>query len=121
MKAQSRYSLSRSKMIMCAGLLPKRKVAALPKPSHSHGDWASRLLKGRIADAPLLQRLMVAPQIGLQDALRRALSDVLPRLVLCHRGSLDSLAYWLAYTMVPIRRVARDARFRQSVDRNYGR
>jgi len=38
---------------------------------------------------------MVALQMGLEDALRCALSDGPPRLVLCHRGSLDPLAYWL--------------------------
>jgi len=39
---------------------------------------------------------MVALQIGLEEALRRALADGPPRLVLCHCGSLDPLAYWLA-------------------------
>jgi len=39
---------------------------------------------------------MVALQMALEDALRRALGDGPPRLVLCHRGSLDPLAYWLA-------------------------
>ncbi len=34
--------------------------------------------------------------MALEDALRRALADSSPRLVLCHRGSLDPLAYWLA-------------------------
>jgi predicted ATPase len=42
------------------------------------------------------QRLMVALQMALEDALRAALDDRSPRLVLCHRGSLDPLAYWRA-------------------------
>ena len=45
---------------------------------------------------PRFQRLMVALQMALEDALHRALGDGPPRLVLCHRGSLDPLAYWLA-------------------------
>jgi|YNPBryunderm2012_1023409.scaffolds.fasta_scaffold32218_1 hypothetical protein len=49
-----------------------------------------------MGDAPLLQRLMVALQMALEDALRRALCDGPPRLALCQRGSLDPLAYWLA-------------------------
>ena len=65
----------------------RRRVAALPEAiSLTRGLGVSPV-------EPRFQRLMVAPQIGLQEALRRALSDVPPRLVLCHCGSMDSLAY----------------------------
>jgi predicted ATPase len=45
---------------------------------------------------PLFQRLMVLLQMALEDAVRIGLKEVGPRFVLCHRGSLDPLAYWLA-------------------------
>jgi hypothetical protein len=45
---------------------------------------------------PLFQRLMVLLQTALEDAVRVGLQEAKPRLVLCHRGSLDPLAYWLA-------------------------
>lgn len=41
------------------------------------------------------QRLMVRAQWGLEDALTQTLLPDDDRLVLCHRGSLDPLAYWL--------------------------
>jgi len=67
------------------------RVAALPE--------AISLTRGLgVSPAePRFQRLMVALQMALEDALRRALADSSPRLVLCRRGSLDPLAYWLAY------------------------
>jgi hypothetical protein len=43
----------------------------------------------------LFQRLMVETQQGLEDALARTLDPSDRRLVLCHRGTLDPLAYWL--------------------------
>jgi len=43
----------------------------------------------------LFQRLMVHIQLGMEDGLRRALDPQDPRLILCHRGALDPLAYWL--------------------------
>ena len=43
----------------------------------------------------LFQKLMVEIQRGLEDALARALDPSDRRLVLCHRGTLDPLAYWL--------------------------
>lgn len=42
----------------------------------------------------LFQRVMVHLQVALEDGLARALGDD-PRAILCHRGSLDPLAYWL--------------------------
>lgn len=43
----------------------------------------------------LFQRLMVEMQTAMEDALVRALGPDDPRFILCHRGSLDPLAYWL--------------------------
>lgn len=43
----------------------------------------------------LFQRAMVHLQMALEDGLCRALENGPPCLILCHRGSLDPLAYWL--------------------------
>lgn len=43
----------------------------------------------------LFQRVMVYMQIAMEDSLSRALGSDNRRLILCHRGSLDPLAYWL--------------------------
>jgi predicted ATPase len=43
----------------------------------------------------LFQRVMVNLQIALEDGLQRALDPADPRVIICHRGSLDPLAYWL--------------------------
>lgn len=43
----------------------------------------------------LFQRLMVETQRALEDALSRILGLDDPRIILCHRGTLDPLAYWL--------------------------
>jgi len=43
----------------------------------------------------LFQRVMVHLQMALEDGLQCALDPEGPRLILCHRGSLDPLAYWL--------------------------
>jgi hypothetical protein len=43
----------------------------------------------------LFQRLMVETQCALEDVLSRILNPTDPRVVLCHRGTLDPLAYWL--------------------------
>ena len=43
----------------------------------------------------LFQRVMVYLQMALEDGLDRALGLDDPRAILCHRGSLDPLAYWL--------------------------
>ncbi len=43
----------------------------------------------------LFQRLMVEIQHGLENSLKRALAPTAPRFILCHRGTLDPLAYWL--------------------------
>jgi predicted ATPase len=44
----------------------------------------------------LFQRVLVHLQMSVEDGLQRALQDQAPRLILCNRGSLDPLAYWLA-------------------------
>jgi hypothetical protein len=41
------------------------------------------------------QGVMVALQMALEDGLGRGLGPDGPHLTLCHRGSLDPLAYWL--------------------------
>jgi len=66
-----------------------RVAALLEAISFTRGLGVSRA-------EPRSQRLMDALQIGLGDALRCVLADGTPHLVLCHRGSLDPLAYWLA-------------------------
>jgi adenylate kinase len=43
----------------------------------------------------LFQRLMVSMQIAMEDGLARGLGWEDSRAILCHRGSLDPLAYWL--------------------------
>lgn len=43
----------------------------------------------------LFQRLMVEVQAGLEDAVARSLEPNDRRFILCHRGTLDPLAYWL--------------------------
>ena len=41
------------------------------------------------------QHLMVETQCGLEDALARVLAGSEEQVVLCHRGALDPLAYWI--------------------------
>lgn len=43
----------------------------------------------------LFQRIMVHVQMALEDGLDRAFAAESGRFILCHRGSLDPLAYWL--------------------------
>lgn len=45
-------------------------------------------------DEMLFQRAIVHLQIGLEDGLERALGPDDRRFILCHRGSLDPLAFW---------------------------
>jgi len=46
-------------------------------------------------DEKLFQRVVVNLQVALEDGLDRALGPDDPRAIICHRGSLDSLAFWL--------------------------
>jgi hypothetical protein len=43
----------------------------------------------------LFQRVMVSLQRSLEDGMSHAFEPHEPRVILCHRGSLDPLAYWL--------------------------
>ena len=43
----------------------------------------------------LFQRLMVNMQMAMEDGIRHTMEGKAPRMILCHRGSLDPLAYWL--------------------------
>lgn len=43
----------------------------------------------------LFQRAVVHLQIGLEEGLKRILTSGDPRVIICHRGSLDPLAFWL--------------------------
>jgi hypothetical protein len=43
----------------------------------------------------LFQRMMVNIQMYLEDAVDRALGPEDNRAIICHRGSLDPLAYWI--------------------------
>lgn len=69
-------------------------------------DWTGRFLAlpetifavGQVGISPreqLFQRLMVKTQCALEEALCRTLGSDDPRFILCHRGTLDPLAYWL--------------------------
>jgi len=71
-----------------------------------HPDWAGHFVAlpeaiavaGRTGISPrqrLFQRVMVHLQMALEDGLERALGPEDGRAILCHRGSLDPLAYWL--------------------------
>jgi hypothetical protein len=50
---------------------------------------------GISAQEKLFQRAMVQAQVGMEDGLRCALDPHEPCLILCHRGALDPLAFWL--------------------------
>lgn len=43
----------------------------------------------------LFQRVMVNLEMGMEDAVARALGSADARAILCHRGTLNPLAYWL--------------------------
>lgn len=65
------------------------KYAALPE--------AIRLMGG-VGVSPqekLFQRAMVHLQMALEDGMQRALKNEPYSAILCHRGSLDPLAYWI--------------------------
>jgi hypothetical protein len=67
--------------------------------------WAGRLVwlpeavqyarfAGVSPGEPLFQRLVVHLQMALEEGLDRALGAGDPRPIVCHRGSLDPLAFW---------------------------
>jgi predicted ATPase len=81
------------------------KTTLINELSHDPA-WATRLASlpeaisltsgmGFSAHERLFQRLMVDLQMALEDGLEHALEGEERRLILCHRGSLDPLAYWL--------------------------
>jgi hypothetical protein len=56
------------------------------------------LVAGRVGVSTkerLFQKLMVATQLALEDALAHTLDPSDRRFIICHRGTLDPLAYWL--------------------------
>ena len=65
------------------------QISALPEAISLVGQI------GVSAREQLFQRVMVHLQMGMEDSLDRALGRGNSRTVLCHRGSLDPLAYWL--------------------------
>jgi hypothetical protein len=65
------------------------RFLALPEAIHSAGRV------GISPREPLFQRLMVETQRALEAALARTLEPDDPRFLLCHRGTLDPLAFWL--------------------------
>jgi tRNA (Thr-GGU) A37 N-methylase len=99
-----------------SGVLPTRPVIALTggpgggkstllQDLHRDPTWAGRFVclpeavqyarfAGVSPQDKLFQRLVVHLQIGLEDGLDRALGPDDLRPILCHRGSLDPLAFW---------------------------
>jgi hypothetical protein len=65
------------------------RFAALPEAISLMGTL------GISSSEKLFQRVMVHTQMALEDGLVRVLDPDHKRLILCHRGSLDPLAYWL--------------------------
>ncbi len=43
----------------------------------------------------IFQKIIVHTQIALEDGLKSSLDPSDPRIFVCHRGSLDPLAYWI--------------------------
>lgn len=50
---------------------------------------------GLSLDEKPFQRAMVHMQLAMEDGLMRAFDPYDRRLIICHRGALDPLAYWL--------------------------
>jgi predicted ATPase len=66
-----------------------RRIASLPEAISLMGGL------GISSRDKLFQHLIVHLQMGLEDILVRTLDVETRRLILCHRGSLDPLAYWM--------------------------
>jgi len=69
-------------------------------------EWANRIIAlpeaisiaGRVGISmrePLFQKLRVETQATMEGVLDRALGNEDSRVILCHRGTLNPLAYWL--------------------------
>jgi predicted ATPase len=80
--------------------------STLIRELQSDPAWSGRLavlpeaisLMGEVGISPSeqrFQRVMVSLQMALEDGLAQALGDSDKSMILCHRGSLDPLAYWL--------------------------
>jgi hypothetical protein len=65
------------------------RFAALPEAISLMGGLGISLREKRF------QRVMVQMQLAMEDGLAHALGPEDQRILLCHRGSLDPLAYWL--------------------------
>lgn len=100
-----------------AGLLNRRKIIALTggpgggkstliEELRKDPDWSGQFVAlpetiqyARFATISplekLFQRAMVHIQMAIEDGLDRALGSDDKRFIICHRGSLDPLAYWL--------------------------
>ena len=92
-------------MIVLTGGPGGGKTTLIEELAHDPA-WRGRFLAlpeaifslGRVGISPreqLFQRLMVETQRALEEALARTLDPDDPRFILCHRGTLDPLAYWL--------------------------
>ena len=66
-----------------------KKIIALPEAISIVGPMGISLRER------LFQRIMVEIQIALEEAINQALNSSYPRVILCHRGTLDPLVYWL--------------------------
>ena len=79
--------------------------SSLIEDLRQHPDWKDRFVAlpeaaqyarfVNISPAEkLFQRVIVRLQMGLEDGLEGALDTGDTRIMLCHRGSLDALAFW---------------------------
>jgi hypothetical protein len=96
-------STSRPLIVLTGG--PGGGKSSLIEDLRRDPDWASRFVAlpeviqyaGSINISPrekLFQRAMVHLQIGLEEGLDHALGPADPRPIICHRGSLDPIAFW---------------------------
>lgn len=95
---------TRRRIVLTGG--PGGGKTALIQELYRDPGWRDRFLAlpeaisvaGRLEVSPrerIFQRLMVETQRALENGLDRALEAHDTRFVLCHRGTLDPLAYWL--------------------------
>lgn len=96
--------LTRLKRLVLTGGPCGGKTRLISELQHDP-DWVHRFFvlpevisvagqSGVLPQEQLFQRVMVATQMALEDAMDAALADDW-HLLLCHRGTLDPLAYWL--------------------------
>lgn len=98
-----RAGAGRAIIVLTGG--PGGGKTALIEDLRRDSEWAGRFVAlpetvhyARFVDLSpaeqLFQRTIVHLQIGLEEALDRALGPADPRPIVCHRGSLDPLAFW---------------------------